>query len=124
MDKMAISEIYCKIEFYEFLPNLLCWIFPYSCNSCFVILDLKIEDYSSVNTTEEKLINLAILCLELQYVKINSEEVIDKFPETKAIIFTTVTDQYVKTYFFIKKWLKNAYLFCTVKCYFLLIVIK
>lgn len=68
-----------------------------------MILDLKIEDYSSVNTTEEKLINLAILCLELQYVKINSEEVIDKFPETKAIIFTTVTDQYVKTYFFIKK---------------------
>lgn len=49
--------------------------------------------------TEEKLINLAILCLELQYAKINSEEVIDKFPETKAIIFITVTNQYVKTYF-------------------------
>lgn len=62
-----------------------------------MLLDLKIEDYSSVNMTEEKLINLAILCLELQYVKINSEEVIDKFPETKAIIFITVTNQYVKT---------------------------
>lgn len=44
--------------------------------------DLKTEDYSSVSMTEEKLINQAILYLELQYTKINSEEVIGKFPET------------------------------------------
>lgn len=87
MDKMAISEMYCKMEIYEFLSNLSCWLFPYLCNRYIVgkkknFSDLKTEDYSSVSMTEEKLINQAILYLELQYTKINSEEVIGKFPET------------------------------------------
>lgn len=39
--------------------------------------ELKIEDCSSIDMSEDKLINLAIVCTELQDAKINSEEIID-----------------------------------------------
>lgn len=46
--------------------------------------ELKIEDCSSTNMSEDKLINLAIVCTEPAYAKkINAEKIIDKFWKLK-----------------------------------------
>lgn len=42
--------------------------------------ELKAENCSSINMSEDKLINLAIVCTQPAYAKkINSEEITDKF---------------------------------------------
>lgn len=59
---------------------------PYFYSSCFMktkqnqnLPELKIEGYSSINMSEDQLINLATVCIEPKYAKkINSEDIVDK----------------------------------------------
>lgn len=46
--------------------------------------ELKIEDCSSTNMSEDELINLAIVCTEPAYAKkISAEKIVDKFWKLK-----------------------------------------